>query len=252
MSWYYAVGQEQKGPVTDEQLAALARDGAITGETLVWREGLADWKPYATVSGGAAVAPSAPGAAAPSGGMLCAECGKSFAADEVVKFGDRYVCAACKPTFVQRMQEGAVIAGALDYASFGIRFGAKILDGLILWVVNTGLTFALGMALGATNSDPTAAVAFMAATVGVQVLINVAYGTFFLGRFGATPGKMACKIKVVRPDGSPLTYGRACGRVFAEILSGLTCYIGYIMANFDEEKRTLHDRICDTRVIKNG
>lgn len=252
MSWYYAVGQEQKGPVTDEQLAALAKDGAITGETLVWREGLADWKPYATVSGGGAPAPGAPSAAAPSGGMLCAECGKSFAADEVVKFGDRYVCAACKPTFVQRMQEGAVIAGALDYASFGVRFGAKILDGLILWVVNTGLTFALGMALGATNSDPAAAVGLLAATVGVQVLINVAYGTFFLGRFGATPGKMACKIKVVRPDGSPLTYGRACGRVFAEILSGLTCYIGYIMANFDEEKRTLHDRICDTRVIRNG
>jgi uncharacterized RDD family membrane protein YckC len=27
-------------------------------------------------------------------------------------------------------------------------------------------------------------------------------------------------------------------------------YIGYIMAGFDDEKRTLHDRICDTRVIK--
>ena len=32
----------------------------------------------------------------------------------------------------------------------------------------------------------------------------VSYGIFFLGKFGATPGKMACKIKVVRPDGSPL------------------------------------------------
>jgi uncharacterized RDD family membrane protein YckC len=251
MSWYYAVGQEQKGPVTDEQLQELARDGVITGESLVWREGMTDWRPYSSRGTGAAAPASAP-TAAPAGGVVCAECGKSFQADEVVKFGDRHVCAACKPTFVQRMQEGAVIAGALDYASFGIRFGAKILDGLILWVVNTGLTFALGMALGATNSDPTAAVAFMAATVGIQVLVNVSYGTFFLGRFGATPGKMACRIKVVRPDGSPLTYGRACGRVFAEILSALTCYIGYIMANFDEEKRSLHDRICDTRVIKAG
>ena len=25
--------------------------------------------------------------------------------------------------------------------------------------------------------------------------------------------------------------------------------IGYIMVAFDEEKRALHDRICDTRVI---
>lgn len=251
MSWYYAVGQEQKGPVTEEQLQALAKDGAITGETLVWREGLADWQPYRVVSGGAAASGSAPGAAAPAGGVVCAECGKSFAADEVVRFGDRFVCAACKPTFVQRMQEGAVIAGALDYASFGVRFGAKILDGLILWVVNTGIGFALGLSMGLGGAkEPNFVV--IGVTVLIQLVINFGYGTFFLGKFGATPGKMACKIKVVRADGSPLTYGRACGRVFAEILSGLICYIGYIMAGFDEEKRSLHDRICDTRVIKAG
>jgi len=27
---------------------------------------------------------------------------------------------------------------------------------------------------------------------------------------------------------------------------------GFIMAGFDDQKRTLHDRICDTRVIKSG
>lgn len=251
MSWYYAVGQEQKGPVTEEQLQALASEGAITGETLVWREGLADWQPYRVVSGGAAASASAPGAA-PAGGVICAECGKPFAADEVVRFGDRYVCAACKPTFVQRMQEGAVPTGTLDYASFGVRLGAKILDGLILWVVNTGISFGLGMAMGVTKGDPTASMVFLGITVLIQLVINFSYGTFFLGKFGATPGKMACKIKVVRADGTPLTYGRACGRVFAEILSALICYIGYIMAGFDEEKRALHDRICDTRVIKAG
>lgn len=253
MTWYYAVGQEQKGPVTDEQLHALARDGAITAETLVWRDGLADWQPYRAVSGAAIPPAPAPGGATPAAGILCAECGKPFAPDEVVRFGDRYVCAACKPTFVQRMQEGVVLTGALNYASVGTRFGAKILDSLILWVVNTGITIALGMALGmAAQKDGAAAAIFLGVTVLIQVAVNVAYGTFFLGRFGATPGKMACKIKVVRADGSPLTYGRACGRVLAEILSGVICSIGYIMAAFDEEKRSLHDRICDTRVVKNG
>jgi len=48
----------------------------------------------------------------------------------------------------------------------------------------------------------------------------------------------------------PITYGRATGRCFAEILSGMICYIGYLMAAFDEEKRALHDRICNTRVVK--
>jgi uncharacterized RDD family membrane protein YckC len=39
------------------------------------------------------------------------------------------------------------------------------------------------------------------------------------------------------------------GRFSAEILSGLIFYIGYIMVAFDSEKRALHDRICNTRVI---
>jgi uncharacterized RDD family membrane protein YckC len=74
---------------------------------------------------------------------------------------------------------------------------------------------------------------------------------FFLGRFGATPGKMVCGLRVVTAMGDRISYGRATGRFLAEILSGLVCYIGYIIAAFDEQKRTLHDHICSTRVIRN-
>jgi len=38
-------------------------------------------------------------------------------------------------------------------------------------------------------------------------------------------------------------------RFFATMLSQLTLYIGYIIAAFDDEKRSLHDHICDTRVV---
>jgi uncharacterized RDD family membrane protein YckC len=27
-------------------------------------------------------------------------------------------------------------------------------------------------------------------------------------------------------------------------------FIGYLMAAFDDQKRALHDRICDTRVVR--
>ena len=50
MNWYYAVGQDQKGPVTEEQLQALVKDGVVTGDTLVWREGLANWQAYRTLA----------------------------------------------------------------------------------------------------------------------------------------------------------------------------------------------------------
>lgn len=74
MSWYYAIGQEQKGPVTDDQLQALVRDGVITGDTLVWREGMAGWQAYRTIvppgtlpAAGAATISTSPAPAGPEG-----------------------------------------------------------------------------------------------------------------------------------------------------------------------------------------
>jgi uncharacterized RDD family membrane protein YckC len=84
----------------------------------------------------------------------------------------------------------------------------------------------------------------------IQFGIGVAYETWFVGKFAATPGKMACKIKVVNADGSKVSYLKALGRYFAKMLSSLILFIGYIMVAFDSEKRGLHDHICNTRVIR--
>jgi uncharacterized RDD family membrane protein YckC len=73
---------------------------------------------------------------------------------------------------------------------------------------------------------------------------------FFVGKYGATPGKMACRLKIVESEGGKVTYARAVGRHFAKYISMITLYIGFLMAAFDEQKRSLHDRICDTRVIR--
>ena len=63
MTWFYAVGQQQQGPVTEDQLRALAKDGVVTAETLVWREGLANWQPYRSVAPVTdALPPAVPGA----------------------------------------------------------------------------------------------------------------------------------------------------------------------------------------------
>ena len=129
------------------------------------------------------------------------------------------------------------------YAGFWIRFGAKFLDNIILQVVG----FGLGLVCGLVIRD-----AFIAPLVAgiAGFAVNIAYNTYFIGKFGATPGKMAAKLRVVTPEGGPISYGKAFGRVFGELLSGLTLGIGYIMAAFDDEKRALHDRVCNTRVIR--
>ncbi|MEZ5326505.1 MAG: RDD family protein [Verrucomicrobiales bacterium] len=71
-----------------------------------------------------------------------------------------------------------------------------------------------------------------------------------LWKYQAILGKIALSLKVITTDGPRLTYGRCVARFFAEWLSSIILGIGYIIAAFDEEKRTLHDHICATRVVK--
>ncbi len=141
-------------------------------------------------------------------------------------------------------------APSANFAGFWTRFGAVVIDGLILWVVN----FAIGMVAGlsatqAVGMRSVERLVLQLVVLAIQLAINMGYECIMIGKFGATLGKMACKIKVVRADGSPVGYGLAIGRYFAKMLSGITCGVGYIIAAFDDEKRALHDRICNTRVI---
>lgn len=256
MNWFYVENGQQRGPISETDLQALLTAGKITPETLVWREGMAEWKPWRDAGGSSEPPIAAPDAAVSSGlggGMVCAECGRSFPPSEVIRHGAVYVCGGCKPIFLQKLKEGAVVnTGALDYATFGLRFGAKLLDGVILWVVQMVIGFAAGalMSVATGGAESTGMLVLQFGLIGFSVLINFGYNIFFIGKFGATPGKMACKIKVVMADGSPVGYGRATGRAFGEIVSGIICYIGYLMMLWDDEKRTLHDRMVNTRVVK--
>ena len=163
--------------------------------------------------------------------------------DELIQFGDALVCGKCKPLFVQKLKEGVTVAGEMVYAGFWIRFGAKFIDGIILGIVGFVLGFLVSFIV--RNRLGVAVIQNV-----FSIALSVAYATYFVGTYSATPGKMACGLKVVRPDGEKITYGRACGRFFAELVSSIILSIGYIMVAFDEEKRALHDRICDTRVVK--
>ncbi|HEX4083864.1 MAG TPA: RDD family protein [Chthoniobacteraceae bacterium] len=242
MNWYYIENNQQAGPVSQSDFEALVHSGKIGGDTKVWRDGLADWMPYGELFGAA----NSPVAAA-AGAHRCAECGKAFPDSEMIAFENAWVCAACKPVFVQKLKEGINPAGVMEYAGFWIRFGAKFIDGIIIQMINFFMGFMIGMALRGTSNATHAAQ--LIATV-IAMFMAMGYVVFFNGRFGATPGKMALKLKIIRSNGDSISYLRALGRSFAEILSMITLYIGYMMAGWDSQKRALHDIVCDTRVIK--
>ena len=255
MNWYYVKEGQQAGPVSEAELDELIRSGALAADTLVWREGMAEWVPYTTAKPGAVgtagKAPLSMSAAAHSDGNAnCAECGNSFAISDMVRHGRSYVCAACKPVFMQRLAEGAKInTGPMEYASFLTRFAAVFLDGLILGVLNVGLNVAVGLGVSGAGQTPGQISPLQGLMFLVQMVIGLTYEGVMIGKYGATLGKMACKIRVVRSDGSPLSYGRSFGRYFMKLVSYMTCLIGLIIAAFDDQRRSLHDRICDTRVV---
>ena len=240
MIWYYQQENQQRGPVSDSDLDELLRSGTIRPETMVWREGMPNWTSYAQAKGGAAN---------PAGTIVCSECGRPFPPGDVIQYGDRHICAACKPAFMQKVREGVpTMVGALDYAGFWIRFAAYFVDSIINGILGALIGFVLGMAMQPTTPEATFQVQIISTAFGF--VVGLAYFVFFNGKYGATPGKMVCGIKIVTAEGEPIGYPRALGRYFAAILSGLICAIGYIMAAFDDEKRALHDRICSTRVVK--
>jgi len=260
MNWHYFDQGHQVGPVTDAQLLKEVQDGRINADTLVWHEGLAEWKAFREVETTLPRPTPAPPPVAVSlnaGEVICAECGKVFPAAETIQYGKARVCSGCKPVFLQKLAEGALInTGELQYAGFGIRLGAKILDSLILGVPFMIIFFIALMptisydAANRRAGQQVQTVQFLPLFIQLGfIFVHFAYQVFFLGKFGATPGKMLCKLRVVTAEGGRFGYARAAGRALAEMLSGLICYIGYFLVLFDGEKRALHDHICNTRVV---
>jgi uncharacterized RDD family membrane protein YckC len=223
---------------------------------------MANWQPLREVqpdSGGKAGRPEVlPSAGVATGGpeVVCSQCGGIFPANEVIRYGSTAVCAACKPVFVQKLKEGANVAGgAMEFASFWTRFAAYFVDGIITGIIGAIFGGVLGFAIGAAggmsgDNKASGLILIQLVSMGVSFGVRAAYFIYFIGKDGQTPGKKLCKIRVVSADGSPVTYGKATGRFFGYFLSSLILGIGFLMAAWDDEKRALHDRLCNTRVIK--
>src|SRR5215467_360499 len=177
---------------------------------------------------------------------ICAECGKGFSVNDMIRYGASYVCATCKPVFMQKLAEGASISSSrLRYAGFWLRFAAIFLDAIVLFIASLILRLAMGLP-GIQTINNTSSGLAIATQQLLSFITGFLYETVLIARFGATLGKMACKLHVVTSDGTPVSYGRAVGRYFAKLLSAFTLLIGYLMAAFDPERQSLHDRICNT------
>ena len=82
------------------------------------------------------------------------------------------------------------------------------------------------------------------------VILTALYHTIGVSVWSTTVGKRVLGLYVLRPDGSKVRPHRALARYFASGISFLILGVGYLMIAFNQHKRSLHDLICDTKVVR--
>lgn len=116
-----------------------------------------------------------------------------------------------------------------NYADFGKRFAALLLDSLILcipcWMV------------------------FFLAPIWSVILAWLYFALMESSSKMATVGKQALGIIVTDLNGNRISFGKATGRYFGKIISCAILYIGFLMALWTDRHQALHDMMAGTLVL---
>lgn len=253
--WYYADHDRNRhGPVSGRDLADLHANGQLAPDTLVWREGLAQWQPWQSLMA-EVLAPAAPLAAAEpamAGGPAIAR--NDFNPYAVAEPRASYAAAAdvrspyAPPRATIDAGSEYVADGEVVYAGFWKRFAAYAIDTVLLMIVFgiLGAVFGFSGAELFSDEDRGAFTVFYLVEIALMVLY---FAWMHASVNQATLGKLAIGIKVTDDDGQRISLGRGVGRALASIVSSLTLCIGYIMAGFTDRKRALHDMLGGTLVV---
>jgi uncharacterized RDD family membrane protein YckC len=119
-------------------------------------------------------------------------------------------------------------------AGFWRRFGALIIDAIVLAVVEVILRIAL-----------------KGAGQALSLVVSIAYFTLFVGAArGQTPGMSALGIRVISFDGSgSIGYGRAFIRWIGGYVSAIVILLGFFWMLWDKEKQCWHDKFASDVVV---
>jgi uncharacterized RDD family membrane protein YckC len=138
-------------------------------------------------------------------------------------------------------------------ASAGARVVGGVIDALILGSLDLAVVYftlkLCDMTFIQTPSLP------MAPLVSFLGLLNGGYLATFVAANGQTIGKMAAGTRVVPADPAAAAYervsfGQAVIRAAGYLVSLLPAGLGFLPALVGRERRAVHDRLADTRVIR--
>ncbi len=250
--WYFADGQDRQGPLSADDMRQRFQRGDITLATLVWREGFAQWAPLSEAVDELQLQNLASAASNLGSGIDLR--GDYTAIDNATAplpgTGGGTYSPYTAPAAATGYANAAVVNGQdVVYAGFWKRYAAYFIDYILLTVVTLPLSMIINLT-GAGSGNESVQVALTLVVMLLSMVISIGYyAGFHASRGGATLGKMAVGIKVVRGNGERISFLRAFCRYLATIVSSLILMIGFIMAAFTERKQALHDMMCDTLVV---
>ena len=198
--------------------------------------------------------------------LECSQCGRALAEADLVQIAGNWVCADCKTAFLSRvMASGADGASLLSrrYGGFWIRFGARMIDGFVFMapiIIFAALLIPNLLRADSRGGSPAANAMLGLGMISFFVaffLLQACYEILMLKYRSATLGKMACGLTVIRPNGQSLGWGVCFGRFFMwnvvtsgiPYINSVLMLVSSIMLGADDEKRAMHDRACNTRVV---
>ena len=184
----------------------------------------------------------------PADRSLCTNCWTQLRESEPVGFGQGRVF----PAFEMGRPAG-----------FWIRFLASLIDSIPLTLVTALLVFVIFRENYITSFFPqfetaadgtvTSAGGLSAGAQLLSFIIGAAYATALVSLLGGTLGILLLRMRILRPDGSLIGPGRALARYVVIILSFALLVIPAIVSAFmvglRDDRRGIHDLICDTVVI---
>jgi uncharacterized RDD family membrane protein YckC len=254
-NFFYAVEGQQHGPVTENDLEQMVLSGALTSDVYVWADGMAEWQPWAdlktplthgTANLSLATAPNSRGVPQ----VTCCVCNHQYPSDEVTRHRANIVCSICKDQYFSNLNRAARAVQMCEPASIIRRCVARFVDGivnLVLWFLGVCLLVLL-VKTGVPGAKA------MAGILYATLLITIIWflPAVLVAKHGQSPGKMVCNIKVLRRDGSKLSFLRALGRHALDMASIFTLGLAYVVGLFNQRRQTLHDLATDSMVVYDG
>ncbi|MET0808810.1 MAG: RDD family protein, partial [Pseudoxanthomonas sp.] len=263
-NWYYADADRQRqGPLTAGELAQLFHQGRLRLDTLVWREGLADWQPLRDFT----TELSLHQAPAETFYTPVEPLAATTAAIQPTTSGSTYDSPYAPPSAPLGGNDERVYAGSeVVHSGFLKRLAASFLDGIVTGVLTYAVLIPLMLVMGFSasqlagsgESNPFAGGASMALALLTYPISFGIPALYFAWMHASTRqaslGKLAVEAKVVRTDGHRIGFWRAFLRYLVYFLfTVLTCGLGLVISAFmvglTEKKQAVHDLVCDTMVV---